>query len=188
MKEINVKKAIKAFNERLRVARNAYGENSVIVKTMINRAQMLDLEWTEKGISAKKSNLEKIKTRSDDYRFDKYIKKNSAATFIDKTTTPEQKKEYNKYKGQNRYDKINELITDIMVSKEIAAKIWTEMYDAGYDEDDCNQVYDAIVEGKCVEALNQYRNGEITLEEFVDKVLKATGPDYSEYEEFDPDI
>lgn len=58
----DLKKVIRAFNERLRVARKMYGEDSEIVKSMTKLAKKtLDFDWTDRGyISASVVSLEKV--------------------------------------------------------------------------------------------------------------------------------
>lgn len=58
----DLKKVIRAFNERLRVARKMYGEDSEIVKSMTKLAKKtLDFDWTDRGyISASVASLEKV--------------------------------------------------------------------------------------------------------------------------------
>ena len=106
----DVRKAIRAFNERLRYARNKYGEGSQIVKSMISEAkQVVNLAWTRgnKGISTGKVNEKALQKPFEREEFSKFVMNNSAANLLNKTIYTSEKykkkiKEIEKLKGKER--------------------------------------------------------------------------------------
>ena len=163
---MDVKKIIKNFNERLRVARNKYGEDSRIVNMMIDRAKMVvELDWSDRGISTKQSNIESINTAVLEKRVKRYIDETSATKIIKKTLTPEQIKAN---KGN-----LGEIFNTVMANKEICQRIWNELYDLGYSPDECNTVYDELMAGNYSEILDMYIKGSISVDELAQAVLSG---------------
>lgn len=179
---MDTKKIIKNFNERLRVARNKYGENSRLVKMMIDRAKMVvELDWTAKGISTKKSNIEAINSKVLEKRVSRFIEGNSARRIIEKTLTPEQIKEH-------RSD-LGEFFNKVMANKELCERIWSEMYEAGYTPDECNEVYNELMAGKYSDILDKFVTGEISIVQLADKILSGAYDDkYADIPDFDDDF
>lgn len=176
---MDIKKIIKNFNERLRVARNKYGEDSRIVNMMIDRAKMVtELDWSERGISTKQENIKAIKTKVLEKRVKKYIDETSASKIIKKTLTPEQIKAN---KGN-----LGEIFNKVMANKAICQQIWAELYNLNYSIDECNTIYDELMTGNYNELLEQYIDEIITLEELAEKVLNGvTQLNFDDIPEFD---
>lgn len=176
---MDVKKIIKNFNERLRVARNKYGEDSRIVNMMIDRAKMVtELDWSDRGISTKQSNIESINTNVLEKRVKRYIDETSAIKIIKKTLTPEQIKAN---KGN-----LGEIFNTVMANKAICQKIWADLYDLGYSPEECNTVYDELMAGNYNDILDMYIKGSISLDELAQAVLNGVSHfKYDDIPEFD---
>lgn len=167
-----VYKAIRAFNERLRMARKHYGEDSTIVKLMKDRAtHMLGLEWTPtQGISKGAKNLAAI-TYHNWLTFKRYIIENNVDYFMHRMMTPDERERIKKnYKGAARYAETERVLTEIKFYKDMYDKIYSDMYDAGYDTDECNVIWELEQTGLYNDLVDLYDAGALDIDSYVDEV------------------
>lgn len=163
-------KIIRAFNERLRVARKQFGDDSVIVEKMIERAKMVsDLEWTKSGLNIKKGkeNVGRIVTVYQQKLVVKYIKQTTVESIITTMIDPETLQELNKLKGKERYKKLESTVSRISSRKELLTTLWGDVYKLTHDAETATITYDEVKSGAYDDAVEQYLNNEITLQDLV---------------------
>lgn len=170
-----VKRAIHAFNERLRYARNKYGEDSTIVESMIKEAkQVVNLTWTKgnKGISTGKANDNALKKPFEREEFSKFVMNNSARNLLDKTIYTSEKykediKKAEKLKGKARAAEEERLFADMTFLTNMYSKIFGEIAsDTSYDI--AKECYEKYKDGAYDEEIKLYANDKITLSELID--------------------
>lgn len=167
-----VYKAIRAFNERLRMARKHYGENSTVVKLMKERAShMLGLEWTPtQGISKGKKNVESI-TFHNWLSFKRFIIENTVEYWERRMMTPKERERIKKgYKGAARYAETERVLTEIKFYKDMYETIYRDMYKAKYSEDECNEIWMLEQTGIYNDLVDMYAAGTLDIHEYVDEV------------------
>ena len=170
-----VKKAIRAFNERLRYARNKYGENSAIVDAMITEAkQVVNLTWTKgnKGISAGKANENALKKPFEREEFNKFVMNNSAKNLLDKTIYTSEKykediKKAEKLKGKAMAAEEERIFAEMTFITNMYTKIFGEIAsDSSYEV--AKECYEKYKNGTYDEEIKLYANDKITLSELID--------------------
>ena len=170
-----VKRAIHAFNERLRYARNKYGAESSIVESMIKEAkQVVNLNWTKgnKGISLGKANENALKKPFEREEFSKFVMNNSARNLLDKTIYTSEKykediKKAEKLKGKERAAEEERLFADMTFMTNMYTKIFGEIAsDSSYDV--AKECYEKYKNGAYDEEIRLYANDKITLTELID--------------------
>lgn len=170
-----VKKAIRAFNERLRYARNKYGENSAIVEAMITEAkQVVNLTWTKgnKGISTGKANENALKKPFEREEFSKFVMNNSAANLLNKTIYTSEKykeeiKKAEKLKGKERAKEEERIFAEMTFITNMYTKIFGEIAsDSSYEV--AKECYEKYKNGAYDEEIRLYANDKITLSELID--------------------
>ena len=170
-----VKKAIRAFNERLRYARNKYGENSVIVEAMITEAkQVVNLTWTKgnKGISTGKVNENALKKPFEREEFSKFVMNNSATNLLNKTIYTSEKykediKKAEKLKGKERAKEEERIFAEMTFITNMYTKIFGEIAsDSSYEV--AKECYEKYKNGAYDEEIRLYANDKITLSELID--------------------
>lgn len=188
-KKMNIKQEIKNFNERLRQAELKYGKDHRIVKMMKDKADQFMPEWTIKdGEKNRISTKTVVNVGYDKTRFKKYIKENTATKIIKEKLSKEKLEEMKKLKGQERIDFVKKQVDTVVANKELCNQIWQAMYDAGYDSDDCDMVYDELMSGDYEEELAKFAAGEISAVELGEKILRKIDSDrFGDYEEFQED-
>lgn len=169
------RKAIRAFNERLRYARNKYGENSSIVEAMIREAkQVVNLTWTKgnKGISIGKVNENVLKKSFEREEFSKFVMNNSAANLLNKTIYTSEKykeeiKKAEKLKGKERAKAEERIFAEMTFITNMYTKIFGEIAsDSGYEV--AKECYEKYKNGAYDEEIRLYANDKITLSELID--------------------
>lgn len=178
-KDYDTYKIVRAFNERLRIARKQYGDDSYIVKAMKEKAQMVsELDWSESGLNIKKGkeNIDKI---NDDYlrnRVIKYIKENTALDVIKDLIPNEELKKLNHLKGQARIDAIRKRTNSLGNFGKLLGEIWGKLQsDEGFTPEDTRFVYEGLKSDLYKEELNKYLSGEITVRELAETVINENG-------------
>lgn len=170
-----VKKAIRAFNERLRYARNKYGENSAIVESMVKEAkQVVNLTWTKgnKGISTGKVNENALKKPFEREEFSKFVMNNSAANLLNKTIYTSEKykeeiKKAEKLKGKARAAEEERIFAEMTFITNMYTKIFGEIAsDSSYEV--AKECYEKYKNGAYDEEIRLYANDKITLSELID--------------------
>lgn len=170
-----VKKAIRAFNERLRYARNKYGENSAIVDAMITEAkQVVNLTWTKnnKGISTGKVNENALKKPFEREEFSKFVMNNSATNLLNKTIYTSEKykediKKAEKLKGKARAAEEERIFAEMTFITNMYTKIFGEIAsDSSYEV--AKECYEKYKNGTYDEEIKLYANDKITLSELID--------------------
>lgn len=170
-----VKRAIHAFNERLRYARNKYGEDSAIVEAIITEAkQVVNLTWTKgnKGISTGKVNDNALKKPFEREEFSKFVMNNSARKLLDKTIYTSEKykediKKAEKLKGKERAKEEERIFADMTFLTNMYTKIFGEIAsDTSYDV--AKECYEKYKDGTYDEEIRLYANDKITLPELID--------------------
>lgn len=170
-----VKRAIHAFNERLRYARNKYGEDSAIVEAIITEAkQVVNLTWTKgnKGISTGKVNDNALKKPFEREEFSKFVMNNSARNLLDKTIYTSEKykediKKAEKLKGKERAKEEERIFADMTFLTNMYTKIFGEIAsDTSYDV--AKECYEKYKDGAYDEEIRLYANDKITLSELID--------------------
>jgi hypothetical protein len=170
-----VKKAIRAFNERLRYARNKYGEKSAIVEAMITEAkQVVNLTWTKnnKGISTGKTNENALKKPFEREEFSKFIMNNSATNLLNKTIYTSEKykediKKAEKLKGKARAAEEERIFAEMTFITNMYTKIFGEIAsDSSYEV--AKECYEKYKNGAYDEEIKLYANDKITLSELID--------------------
>lgn len=170
-----VKRAIHAFNERLRYARNKYGEDSAIVEAIITEAkQVVNLTWTKgnKGISTGKVNDNALKKPFEREEFSKFVMNNSARNLLDKTIYTSEKykediKKAEKLKGKERAKEEERIFADMTFLTNMYTKIFGEIAsDTSYDV--AKECYEKYKDGTYDEEIRLYANDKITLSELID--------------------
>jgi hypothetical protein len=170
-----VKKAIRAFNERLRYARNKYGEKSAIVEAMITEAkQVVNLTWTKnnKGISTGKANENALKKPFEREEFSKFVMNNSATNLLNKTIYTSEKykediKKAEKLKGKERAKEEERIFAEMTFLTNMYTKIFGEIAsDTSYDV--AKECYEKYKDGAYDEEIRLYANDKITLSELID--------------------
>lgn len=174
-----VKRAIHAFNERLRYARNKYGEDSAIVEAMITEAkQVVNLTWTKgnKGISTGKANDDVLKLPFEREEFSKFVMNNSARTLLDKTLyTSERFKERFKddlenaqgLKGAERAMEEERLFSEMTYLTNMYNDIFKDIAsDSSYEV--AKECYEKYKNGEYDEAVQLYANEKITVKDLID--------------------
>ena len=170
-----VKRAIRAFNERLRYARNKYGENSAIVDAMITEAkQVVNLTWTKnnKGISTGKANENALKKPFEREEFSKFVMNNSAANLLNKTIYTSEKykediKKAEKLKGKARAAEEERIFAEMTFITNMYTKIFGEIAsDSSYEV--AKECYEKYKNGAYDEEIKLYANDKITLSELID--------------------
>lgn len=170
-----VKKAIRAFNERLRYARNKYGENSAIVEAMITEAkQVVSLTWTKgnKGISTGKVNENALKKPFEREEFSKFVMNNSATNLLNKTIYTSEKykediKKAEKLKGKARAAEEERIFAEMTFITNMYTKIFGEIAsDSSYEV--AKECYEKYKNGAYDEEIKLYANDKITLSELID--------------------
>lgn len=188
-----VYKAVRAFNERLRYARNKYGEHSDIVRKMTNEAkQVVALDWTKgnKSISLSEKNQQALEKPFQRAEFNKFIAGNSAKAILDKTvyTNPEYAKELKKLKGKARAKREEELFEEMSTVTAMYEKIWQDVYDyyGGGQEgrEMAMQAYDAATSGEYNEYIIQYANDKLSIGQLISILIGAGAAE--EFEEDTP--
>jgi len=168
-------KIIRAFNERLRQARKAFGETSFIVTSMIAKAKtVLALKWSKSGktISKSKENIAAI--NSDYLRNDviKFIQQNSAQDVINNLVSDEKMAELSKMPKAQREAEIRSQTNRLGHMNSLLNQIWNELYTVfEWDADSCNRVYDELKTGNHIRELERYMSGELNAEELGYMVL-----------------
>lgn len=179
-KDYDTYKIIRAFNERLRIARKQYGDDSIIVKEMIKRAKMVsELEWTKSGLNIKKGkeNVEKIVTIYQKKLVIKYIKETTVESILSSMLDPTTLKDLTKTKGKDRYKKIAEKANIVAKRRELTSTIWKDIYNDGItDYDTCKLVYEGIKSGQYDEEVKKYYEGNIDLQDLAQIVQEHDGP------------
>lgn len=175
-----VKKAIRAFNERLRYARNKYGEGSQIVKSMISEAkQVVNLAWTKgnKGISTGKVNEKALQKPFEREEFSKFVMNNSATNLLNKTIYTSEKykkkiKEIEKLKGKERAKEEEKLFAEMTFITNMYSKIFGEIAsDSGYEI--AKECYEKYKNGEYDEEIKMYANDEISLRDLIDVIYNG---------------
>ena len=170
-----VKKAIRAFNERLRYARNKYGEKSAIVEAMITEAkQVVNLTWTKnnKGISTGKANENALKKPFEREEFSKFVMNNSATNLLNKTIYTSEKykediKKAEKLKGKARAAEEERIFAEMTFITNMYTKIFGEIAsDSSYEV--AKECYEKYKNGAYDEEIKLYANDKITLSELID--------------------
>lgn len=170
-----VKKAIRAFNERLRYARNKYGEKSAIVEAMITEAkQVVNLTWTKnnKSISTGKANENALKKPFEREEFSKFVMNNSATNLLNKTIYTSEKykediKKAEKLKGKARAAEEERIFAEMTFITNMYTKIFGEIAsDSSYEV--AKECYEKYKNGTYDEEIKLYANDKITLSELID--------------------
>lgn len=170
-----VKKAIRAFNERLRYARNKYGEKSAIVEAMITEAkQVVNLTWTKnnKGISTGKANENALKKPFEREEFSKFVMNNSATNLLNKTIYTSEKykediKKAEKLKGKARAAEEERIFAEMTFITNMYTKIFGEIAsDSSYEV--AKECYEKYKNGAYDDEIRLYANDKITLSELID--------------------
>lgn len=167
-----VYKAIRAFNERLRMARKHYGEDSTVVKLMKERANhFLGLEWTGvQGISKGVKNLAAVTAHNWTF-FKRYIIENNVDYFTHRMMTPAERERIKKnFKGASRYAETERVLKELKFYRDMYDKIYGDMYDAGYSVDECNEVWMLEQTGIYNDLVNMYEAGTLDIDAYVDEV------------------
>lgn len=187
-----VKKRIHALNERIRDAERRYGTDSQIVKKMVSRADyVMGMKLTSEDSHRFSTSNEVVQKLADDMAkypgVYTYFKQGVESAKQGGTNYPEAiiKKEfknefdetikkYGKRKGLNR---LAEKYQDVKYSREASANAWDGVYE-GYGGGTegariANLVYDYREKyGGLSKEYQAYKDGEITLEDYV-KSVKA---------------
>jgi hypothetical protein len=170
-----VKKAIRAFNERLRYARNKYGDKSAIVEAMITEAkQVVNLTWTKgnKGISTGKVNDNVLKKPFEREEFNKFVMNNSATNLLNKTIYTSEKykediKKAEKLKGKARAAEEERIFAEMTFITNMYTKIFGEIAsDSSYEV--AKECYEKYKDGAYDDEIRLYANDKITLSELID--------------------
>lgn len=184
MTQAEIKRAIHAFNERLRQAEADYGADSAIVDKMRETARFyLDLQWTKKnGKDYRISSKSEIK---DMMQFEKFVLQNNAPKYIKDMLTEEMKEEAKNFKGQARKDYIRDAYQHVNAVLSLLDHIWLEVYDETGNTETATMVYDLAKAKQYIDIFYEYYNGDIGIRELVDKLLSAEDDRlYGEYEEW----
>lgn len=185
-----VYKAVRAFNERLRYARNKYGEHSDIVRKMTNEAkQVVSLDWTKgnKSISLSEKNQKALEKPFQRAEFNKFISGNSAKAILDKTiyTNPEYAEELKKLKGKARAKREEELFEEMNTVTAMYEKIWQDVYDyyggGQVGREMAMQAYSGAISGEHNDAILQYANDKISIGQLI--VILVGGGAADDFEE-----
>lgn len=171
--EAEVYNVIRAFNERLRQARMKYGESSTIVELMKVRAQKgLGLKMTKTmGISKSKKNIERVlQDNFSIYLFRRYVKENTVDTVIQPLIRPDIKATINMLPGKTRYKYLEAEITNLKYYHDMYDKIYHDMYDAGYEKEERETIWDLNLTKNYDDIVDQYVNGSIDLDTYVDEM------------------
>lgn len=158
-------KAIRAFNERLRVTEKKYGKDSRIVKMMIDKAKYLpQLEWTKSGRLSRSDRVVKaVDTPYVKAMFDKFVKQNTVDKIIDEILTEKQKKELEEIKNASeRRKKLENYVRHINAARELANEVFNEIYNLTKNVDDAKACYDAILfSNNYLDAIEAYVDGDL---------------------------
>lgn len=157
-------KAIRAFNERLRVTEKKYGKDSRIVKMMIDKAKYLpQLEWTKSGRLSRSDRVVKaVDTPYVKAMFDKFVKQNTVDKIIDEMLTEKQKKELEEIKNASeRRKKLESYIRHINASRELANEVFNEIYNLTGNVNQAKECYDAILSNNYLDAIEAYVDGDL---------------------------
>lgn len=185
-----VYKAVKAFNERLRYARNKYGEHSEIVHKMMNEAkQVVALDWTKgnKSISLSEKNQKALEKAFQRAEFNKYVANNSAKNLLDKTiyTNPKYAEELKHLKGAERARKEEEFFAEMNTVTAMYEKIWQDVYDyyggGVLGREMAQQAYAGAISGEHNDAIIQYANDKISIGQLI--VILTGGGAADDFEE-----
>ena len=173
-----VKRAIHAFNERLRYARNKYGEDSAIVEAMVTEAkQVVNLTWTKgnKGISTGKANDDVLKLPFEREEFSKFVMNNSARNLLDKTLyTSERFKERFKddlsnaqgLKGAERAMEEERIFAEMTFLTNMYNDIFKDIAsDSSYEV--AKECYEKYKNGEYDEAVQLYVNKKLTVKDLI---------------------
>lgn len=173
------RKAIHAFNERLRYARNKYGADSSIVEAMITEAkQVVNLTWTKdnKSISLGKANENALKLPFEREEFSKFVMNNSARNLLDKTLyTSERFKERFKedlanaqtLKGGERAAEEERLFAEMTFITNMYNEIFKEIAsDSSYEV--AKECYEKFKGGEYDDVIELYANKKITVSDLID--------------------
>lgn len=173
-----VKRAIHAFNERLRYARNKYGADSSIVDAMITEAkQVVNLTWTKdnKGISLGKANENALQLPFEREEFSKFVMNNSARNLLDKTLyTSERFKERFKedlsnaqtLKGGERAAEEERLFAEMTHITKMYNEIFEKIAsDSSYDV--AKECYEKFKGGAYDEIIELYLDEKLTISDLI---------------------
>lgn len=169
-------KAIRAFNERLRVTEKKYGKDSRIVKMMIDKAKYLpQLEWTKSGRLSRSDRVVKaVDTPYVKAMFDKFVKQNTVDKIIDEMLTDKQKKDLAATKKvSERRKKLENYIRHINASRELANEVFNEIYNLTRNVDDAKDCYDAILSNNYLDAIEAYVDGDLDVLSLRDVLIKG---------------
>lgn len=169
-------RAIRAFNERLRVTEKKYGKDSRIVKLMIDKAKYLpQLEWTKSGRLSRSDRVVKaVDTPYVKAMFDKFVKQNTVDKIIDEMLTDKQKKEIAETKKvSERRKKLENYIRQINASRELANEVFNEIYNLTHNVDDAKDCYDAILSNSDLDAVEAYVDGDLDVLSLRDVLIKG---------------
>lgn len=169
-------KAIRAFNERLRITEKKYGKDSRIVKLMIDKAKYLpQLEWTKSGRLSRSDRVVKaVDTPYVKAMFDKFVKQNTVDKIIDEMLTDKQKKEIAETKKvSERRKKLENYIRQINASRELANEVFNEIYNLTHNVDDAKECYDAILSNNYMDAVEAYVDGDLDVLSLRDVLIKG---------------
>ena len=184
MTPAEIKRAIHAFNERLRQAESDYGDNSDIVNQMKDKARFyLDLKWTKKN--GKDYRISSKSNITDMNQFEKFVVKNNAPALIEQMLTEEMKEEVNNFKGKARKDYIREAYHKVSATLSLLETIWSEVYDETGDPRTSTEIYDMVKSKEYVAIVYEYYDGQISLRELIDRLKNEEEQRlFGEYEEW----
>lgn len=181
-------KAIRAFNERLSYAEKRYGKGSAIVKDLRSGAQNVpQLSWTKSGkISTSVKNQEAINKPFIKSEFSKYVHNASAAEIIKSKFSKEQIEEIEKLKGKARAAKEEEIFSKIQNMKGIYNRLFDEVY-LFTDRDTAIACYDAAKSSEFFNALSDWNDGKLSLQQIIDILQGRAHYENGEYNTDNPE-